>query len=111
MRRVVWFVGGAAAGASGVVYAKRKVAEAVDKVRPSNLAHPASSSARRAVNRLGDAVREGATAARRRERELIAERDGRLIRLSDYLTDGDEVVIDGQRVDSAKVVVLRQTER
>ena len=42
----------------------------------------------------------------------LAERDGRLVRLSDYLTDGDEVVIDGQRVDSAKVVVLRQqTER
>ena len=89
MRRLVWFMGGAAAGASGVVYTKRKVAEAVDKVRPSNLAHSASSSARRAVNRVGDAVREGVTAARRRERELVAERDGRLVRLSDYLTDGD----------------------
>jgi hypothetical protein len=32
------------------------------------------------------------------------------VRLSDYLGDGDEVVVDGEPIDSARVIVLRQRE-
>lgn len=110
-RRAVWFVGGAAAGASGAMYAKRKVAAAVEKVKPANVAHTASDAARRAAHRVREAVREGVGAARHKERELLAERDGRLVRLSDYLGEGDEVVIDGEPVDSARVIVMRRRER
>lgn len=110
MRRAAWFVGGAAAGASGAVYVKRKVVTVANKVKPSNVAHSATGAVKRATHRVGDAVREGVSAARRRERELKAERDGRLVRLADYLGDGDEVVVDGEPVDSARVIVLRQRE-
>jgi len=111
MRRTAWFVGGAAAGAGGALYAKRRLVAAVDKVRPSNVAHSAVEAVRRAGDRVGGAVREGITAARRRERELIAERDGRLVRMSEYLADGDEIVVDGEPVDSARVIVMRPRER
>ncbi|WP_116998470.1 hypothetical protein [Desertimonas flava] len=113
-RRAVWFVGGAAAGASGAVYVKRKVTKAVDRVvdtvRPSNVASSATGAVRRAGHRVTEAVREGVTAARRRERELKAERDGRLVRLGDYLSDGDEVIVDGEPVESARVIVMRQRQ-
>lgn len=108
MKRTVWFITGAAAGASSAVYAKRKVVAVIDTVRPSNVAHTAADAARRVTRRVAEAVQEGVDASRRKERELLAERDGRLVRLSDYLTEHDEVVIDGQRVDSARVTVLRQ---
>ena len=52
-------------------------------------------------------MREGVTAGRRREHELRAERDGRLVRLSDYLDDGDQVVVDGEPIDSGRVIVMR----
>ena len=111
-RRLVWFVGGAAAGASGAAYVKRKVNRAVDRVvetvRPSNVATSAGGAVRRAGQRVTDAVREGVAAARRRERELLAERDGRLVRLGDYLGDGDEVIVDGDPVESGRVIVMRQ---
>jgi hypothetical protein len=111
MRRVTWFVTGAAAGATGAVYAKRKVVAVVESMRPANLAGSAGSAARRARHRVSEAVREGVTAGRRREHELRAERDGRLVRLSDYLDDGDEVVVDGEPIDSGRVIVMRQRER
>src|SRR5262245_13842213 len=110
MRRAVWFVGGAAAGASGALYVKRTVAAVAQRVRPANVAKSAGGAVRRAGNRVGDAMREGVVAGGRREKELRAERDGRLVRLIDYLSEGDEVVIDGEPVDSARVIVMRRRE-
>jgi hypothetical protein len=111
MKRSLWFVSGVAAGAGGMVYVRRKVIVIVESVRPANVAGSVSHAARRAGQRVTGAVREGVSAGRRRERELRAERDGRLVRLSDYLGDGDELVIDGEQVDSARVIVLRDHER
>lgn len=110
MRRSVWFVSGAAAGASGALYVKRKLVEVADRVRPANVARAASGAVGRTGRRVTAVVRESVVAARRRERELRAERDGRLVRLSDYLAEGDEVVVDGEPVDSARVIVMRQRE-
>jgi hypothetical protein len=93
------------------MYVKRKVLGLVQRVHPSNLAQSATATARRAGARVADAAREGVAAAQRRERELRAERDGRLVRLSEYLVDGDEVVVDGEPVDSGRVIVLRHRER
>lgn len=109
----VWFLGGAAAGATGAVYVTRKLARAAaaaGHLHPVSLARSAGGAARAAVGRVAGAAREGVAAARRRETELRAERDGRLVRLSDHLTDDDEVVVDGEPVDSAKVIVLRRRE-
>lgn len=110
MRRVVWFVGGVAAGAAGAGYAKRKVAATTRKLAPSNVARGAAGSVRSAGRRVADAVREGRHAAHVRERELRAERDGRLVRLGDHLRPGDEVLVDGQPVESARVILMRRPE-
>lgn len=111
MRRVAWFVGGVAAGASGAGYAKRRVSAAAAKLKPTNVAHSATGAMGRGVHRVTDAVKEGVSAARRRERELRAERDGRLVRLSDHLGEGDELLVDGELVESGRVIVMRQRDR
>ena len=110
MRRTVWFVSGVAAGAAGTGYAKRKVAAAANKLRPSNVASTATGAVSRGVHRVADAVKEGVSAARRRERELKAERDGLLVRLSDHLTEGDQLLVDGEAVESGRVIVMRQRD-
>lgn len=110
MRRAVWFVSGIAAGAAGTSYAKRKVTAAANKLRPSNVAHSATDAMGRGVHRVADAVKEGVTAGRRRERELKAERDGMVVRLSDHLTEGDELLVDGEAVESGRVIVMRQRD-
>jgi hypothetical protein len=111
MRRVVWFVGGVATGAAGAGYAKRKVTAAANRMRPSNVAHSATTALRRGGQRFVGAVHEGVTAARRREDELRAERDGRLVRLRDHLADGDEVLVDGEIVEPGRVILLRRPDR
>jgi hypothetical protein len=111
MRRLVWFAGGVAAGAAGVEYTKRKVAAAADRMRPTNLAHSATGALRRGGQRVVGAVHEGVSAARRRENELKAERDGRLVRLRDHLTEGDEVLVDGEVVEPGRVLLMRRPER
>ena len=102
MRRAVWFVGGVAAGATGTGYVKRKISAAANKLKPTNVAHSAASALGRGLHRVTDAAKEGVTAARRRERELTAERDGLLVRLSDHLGDGDELLVDGELVESGR---------
>ena len=66
---------------------------------------------RRSGQRVADAVREGRQAAQVREREMRAQRDGRLVRLDDHLRPGDEVLVDGQPVESARVILMRRPER
>lgn len=110
MRRVVWFVGGVATGAAGVGYAKRKALAAADRMRPSNVAHTATTALRRGGRRVTGAVHEGFTAARRREDELRAERDGRLVHLHDHLADGDEVLVDGEIVEPGRVILMRRPD-
>lgn len=110
MRRAVWFVGGVAAGVTGAGYTKRKVSAAAIKLKPSNVAHSAADAMSRGVHRVTDAVKEGVSAARRRERELKAERDGLLVRLTDHLTEGDELLVDGEAVESGRVIVMRQRD-
>jgi hypothetical protein len=111
MRRIVWFAGGVAAGAAGAGYAKRKVGQAAHAVAPTNVARAAANGVKRTGKRMTDAVREGRLAAQVRERELRAERDGRLVRLGDHLRPGDEVLVDGQPVESGRVILMRRPEQ
>ena len=110
MRRLVWFAGGVAAGAAGAGYARRKVAETARRMAPANVAKGAVHGVRRSGRRVTDAVREGRSAAKLRERELRAERDGRLVRLHDHLGPGDEVLVDGEPVESGRVILLRRPD-
>lgn len=100
IKRLTWFVGGAVAGAVGAGAAKRKVKSTAAALAPTTVA-------RQATQRVRDAVTEGRRAARTKEAELRARLEGRHVSLADHLSTGDEVLVDGQPVDPAQVIVLR----
>ena len=108
MRRLVWFAGGVVAGASGASLVKRKVAATAQRLAPANVARGVSDSVRRSGRRVASAVKDGRDAARARERESRAERDGRLVRLGEYLHPDDEVLVDGRPVESGRVILMRR---
>lgn len=110
MKRLTWFVGGVAAGAAGAGYATRKVKEAASQLAPANVAKGAAGKARDGGRRVVEAVREGREAMRAKEGELRARRDARIETLDDRLEPGDQLLVDGQPVDSARVIVLKQQQ-
>lgn len=111
MRRVTWFVTGAAAGAAGARYATRKVKQTAERFTPTNVARSAAGGARAAGHRVVDAVREGRAAMHEREDELKARRDARAVSIDDHLEPGDQLLVDGRPVDSGRVIVLKQQRR
>ena len=108
MKRVTWFIGGVAAGLSGAGYAKKKVKEAASNVAPAQVAKAAVSKARSKTRDIADALREGRAVMNQHEDELHAKREGRLESLQDHVEPGDRVFVDGQPVDSGRVVVMRE---
>jgi hypothetical protein len=107
IKRLTWFVGGVAAGASGLGYAKRKVKAAAARVSPAGVARSATQRTRSAVGSVADAIREGRHAMSQHEDELKARRDGRLTTLDQHVAPGDQVFVDGVAVDSGRVIVMR----
>jgi hypothetical protein len=77
-KRVVWFGLGAAAGASGVVWAEQQVRRRIEELGPDHVVTLAGRSARRVGRSLLDAVAEGREVAADTEDELRARRDQRL---------------------------------
>ena len=108
MKRLTWFVTGAAAGAAGAGYATRKVKQTASQLAPGNVAKGAVKRVRRGGRTVVDAVKEGRSAMRDREDELKARRDARAEPLDDRLEPGDQLLVDGRPVDSGRVIVLRQ---
>lgn len=101
MKRLTWFVGGAAAGIAGASVAKKKVKAAAHEMAPSNVAKKVSG-------RVREAYDDGKRAMRAKESELRARRDGRANTLADDLDEGDTVLVDGLPVEPGKVIVLKQ---
>lgn len=108
MRRITWFVTGVAAGATGANYAAKKVKQTAAQLAPANVAKGAAGKARDRGRRVVDAVREGRAAMHAREDELKARRDARVETLDDRLEPGDQLLVDGQPVDTGRVIVLKQ---
>jgi hypothetical protein len=100
LKRVTWFVSGAVAGAAGAGVAKRKVKAKAAELAPVTIA-------RKAGQRVRDAVDEGRRAARVKEAELRARLEGRHATI-DQLTEVDQVLVDGESVEPGRVIVLRQ---
>lgn len=115
MKRATWFVAGVAAGAAGAGYATRKVKSTVKstaaQLAPSNVAKAAAGRARRQGRQVLDAISEGRAAMRVREDELKARRDARIETLDDHLEPGDQLLVDGQPVDTGRVIVLKQRQQ
>jgi hypothetical protein len=77
-KRVVWFSIGAAAGASGVVWAEQQIRRKLDDLGPDHVVTLAGRSARRVGRSVLDAVAEGRAVAADTEDELRARRDQRI---------------------------------
>ena len=73
--RATWFVAGAAAGAVGATYTRRKVKAVANQLAPVNVARSVAGRARARGQDLVDAVKEGRVAMRAKEDELRAGRD------------------------------------
>ena len=101
IKRLVWFVGGAVAGAAAAIAGGRKVKAAAVELAPANVA-------RKAGDRLKDAVAEGKRAMRAKEAELRGRMNGTAHSLADDLEEGDEVIVDGRPVEPGQVIVLKQ---
>ena len=114
MKRVTWFIGGVATGAAGAGYAKRTVKRTFKRtathLAPSNVGRGALRKVRQKSRDVGEAVREGRDAMRTRERELRARRDGRVDTLDDQLGPDDQLLVDGQPVETGRVIVLRRAK-
>jgi len=76
IKRLTWFVAGAATGAAGTVAAGRRVRRAAERLAPVNMARQAVSSVARRKHAVAAAVREGKAAMIAKEHELRARRDG-----------------------------------
>lgn len=70
MRRLFWLGVGAVAGASGTIWAERKVRAQLDALAPDHLVVTAGNKARDVGRTVVDAVAEGRGAMRAREAEL-----------------------------------------
>ena len=88
MKRLVWFLGGAAAGITGAGLAKRKVKSVAVELAPVNVA-------KKAGTRVRDAVQEGRRAMKAKEAELRARVNGDVRTLADELCEGDAVALAG----------------
>jgi hypothetical protein len=75
IKRVSWFVAGAAAGAAGTSYASRKIKKKAAQLAPAVVVRNAASRVQHRGRDLVEAVREGRTAMRQKEFELKTERD------------------------------------
>ena len=76
IKRVTWFVAGAATGAAGAVAAGRRVRRAAEKLMPTNVARSTMHGVERRRQAVVAAVREGKAAMIAKEHELRARRDG-----------------------------------
>lgn len=115
IKRLVWFVSGAVAGVGGVVFAGKKVRRTVTELTPVKVVNRAAKSTKSRFDSIADAWSAGKDAMHDKEHELKARRDGRFDSLSsdsrlEPLQPGDEILVDGERVEPGRVIVLRQVD-
>ncbi|MEY3166782.1 MAG: hypothetical protein RLZZ343_585 [Actinomycetota bacterium] len=113
IKRLIWFVSGVVAGISGVLYAGKRVKRSVTSFTPIKVVQRATQTTRSRLNSVADAFREGRDAMRDKEFEMKAKRDGRVESFDQQgslrpLQPGDELLVDGQRIEPGRVIVLRE---
>ena len=113
IKRLIWFVSGVVAGISGVLFAGKRVKRSVTSFTPIKVAQRVTQTTRSRLNSVADAFREGRDAMRDKEFEMKAKRDGRVESFDQQgsirpLQPGDELLIDGKRIEPGRVIVLRE---
>ena len=98
IKRVTWFVAGAATGAAGAVAAGRRVRRAADRLAPANVARQAAHGVARRKDAVVAAVREGKAAMVAKEHELRARRDGHPV--VGGLGPAESVIVTGPVIDA-----------
>ena len=107
MKRLTWFMGGAAAGVVGASVARKKFKAAAAELSPANLAH-------KAADRVREVAHDGMQTLKAKQIELRARltgKPGQAATLADELGDGDTVFVDGRSVEPGQVIVLRQRRK
>ena len=99
IRRVTWFVAGAATGVAGAVATGRKVRRTAERLMPANVARTAADGVARRKDAVVAAVREGKAAMIAKEHELRARRDGHPV--VGGLGLGDGALITSPVIDTA----------
>ena len=111
MKRITWFVGGAAAGVVGANYATKKVKQTAAQISPSaggaivDVPVPVTSPVTSSMPSVKDARSLATT-----KTSSAAKREGRLESLADHVDPGDQVFVDGVPVESGRVIVMRKKE-
>ena len=90
---------------------KKKVKETASQMAPAQIAKNVATKARKRSRLVADALREGRQVMNDHEDELRARREGRFVSLEDHVEPGDQVFVDGQPVESGRVIVMRQRDR
>ena len=80
--RATWFVAGAAAGAVGATYTRRKVKAVAEQMTPANVARNVAGRARSRGLDLVEAMKEGRQAMRAKEDQLRAGRDAEALAIA-----------------------------
>lgn len=106
IKRISWFISGAAAGIAGAGYTKRKVKQTAAHLAPAQTVKRVVNSARTRNHKVGEAIRDGRNAMRAKEDELRARRDGRVSNLADQLGPDDAVFVNGYPVPPGQVLVM-----
>ena len=97
MKRLFWLGVGAVAGASGTVWAERKVRTQIEALQPEHLVVTAGHRAVAAGRHLVDAVLDGRDAMRSREFELHGRYDRpRAAQLGAEVVDVRSVAVGGR---------------
>jgi hypothetical protein len=103
VKRLTWFLSGAAAGVVGASVARKKVKAAAADLAPSNLAHKAADRARDAVLDVKQALKVKQVELRAR----LTGNAGHAGTLADELEEGATVLVEGRPVEPGQVIVLR----
>jgi hypothetical protein len=108
MKRITWFVTGVAAGATGASYATKKVKERAQQLKPANVPRGAAAKVKGGGARVVEAIRDGRAAMQAKEDELRARRDHEVESVDERLEPGEQLLVDGEPVESGRVIVLKQ---
>lgn len=105
LKRLTWFVGGAAAGVAGATVARRKVVKTAAQLPPVKAVKRVVSTVQEAGERVAGAARDGRSAMRETEARLRAKRSGEEVAPIEVV-DG-RIVATGD-IKPGQVIVLRE---